>query len=139
MLNREGERSRMFSRRAAILTGGKLALLSVLIGRMYYLQVTEADRFQLLAEENRINLEPEISQWEPSQALFAGEDGLDVIRSLISGSPEFLLPGGLLALEIGMTQDDHVVELIRETESFEPASVRLDLNGRPRVVMAQRI
>ena len=56
MLNREGERSRMFSRRAAILTGGKLALLSVLIGRMYYLQVTEADRFQLLAEENRINL-----------------------------------------------------------------------------------
>tara|TARA_B100001123_G_scaffold255269_1_gene284736 strand:+ start:18134 stop:19048 length:915 start_codon:yes stop_codon:yes gene_type:complete len=124
---------------------GKSEKLDFRQGRLFDV-LEEDDKFDIVVsnppyveEENRINLEPEINQWEPSQALFAGEDGLDVIRSLISGSPEFLLPGGLLALEIGMTQDDHVVELIRETESFEPASVRLDLNGRPRVVMAQRI
>jgi penicillin-binding protein 2 len=56
MLNRDGDRQRMFSRRAAILAGGKFALLSTLIGRMYYLQVVESDRFQMLADENRINL-----------------------------------------------------------------------------------
>ena len=56
MLNRDGDRQRMFSRRAAILTGGKFALLSALVGRMYYLQVIEADRFQMLADENRINI-----------------------------------------------------------------------------------
>ncbi len=56
MQNRDADRQRMFSRRAAIMTGGKFALLSALIGRMYYLQVIEADRFKMLADENRINL-----------------------------------------------------------------------------------
>jgi penicillin-binding protein 2 len=56
MQNRDADRQRMFSRRAAILTGGKFALLSALVGRMYYLQVVESDRFQMLADENRINL-----------------------------------------------------------------------------------
>ena len=56
MQNRGGDYQRMFSRRAAILAGGKVALLSTLIGRMYYLQVIESDRYQMLAEENRINL-----------------------------------------------------------------------------------
>jgi len=56
MLNRGEDQYRVFSRRAAILVGGKAVLLSALIGRMYYLQVIEADRYQLMAEENRINL-----------------------------------------------------------------------------------
>jgi penicillin-binding protein 2 len=57
MLNRgEEDQYRVFSRRAAILVGGKAVLFSTLIGRMYYLQVIEGDRYQLMAEENRINL-----------------------------------------------------------------------------------
>lgn len=56
MANRDADRQRMFTRRAAILTGGKFALLSALAARMYYLQVVESDRFQMLADENRINL-----------------------------------------------------------------------------------
>ncbi len=56
MQNRDADRQRMFSRRAAILTGTKFALLTALVGRMYYLQVVESDRFQLLADENRINI-----------------------------------------------------------------------------------
>ena len=50
------ERHKMFSRRAALLIGGKAVLLSGLVARMYYLQVIEADRYRTLAEENRINL-----------------------------------------------------------------------------------
>ena len=56
MQHRDADRQRQFSRRAAILTGGKFALLTALVGRMYYLQVVESDRFQMLADENRINL-----------------------------------------------------------------------------------
>lgn len=52
----EQERNRLFTRRAALLAGGKLALFSVLVGRMYYLQVVESDRYLMLADENRINL-----------------------------------------------------------------------------------
>jgi penicillin-binding protein 2 len=56
MQNRDANRQRMFSRRAAILTGAKFALLTALVGRMYYLQVVESDRFRMLADENRINI-----------------------------------------------------------------------------------
>jgi cell division protein FtsI/penicillin-binding protein 2 len=38
------------------LGGGQALLFSVLVGRMYYLQVVQTDRFRLLAEENRVNL-----------------------------------------------------------------------------------
>ncbi len=48
--------SKQFGRRAAFIVGGKLALLSALVGRMYYLQVLQAEKYQTLAEDNRINL-----------------------------------------------------------------------------------
>ncbi|MCG8354126.1 MAG: penicillin-binding protein 2 [Kiloniellales bacterium] len=45
-----------FSRRALLLGGGKSLLLGALVGRMYYLQVVESDRYTMLAEDNRINM-----------------------------------------------------------------------------------
>lgn len=47
----------MFNRRAAILGGAQAALIATLVGRMYYLQVVQADRYRMLAEDNRINLQ----------------------------------------------------------------------------------
>ena len=49
-------RLKTFSRRALLLGGGQSLLLAALAGRMYYLQVVEADRYLTLAEDNRINL-----------------------------------------------------------------------------------
>ncbi|MFM8799820.1 MAG: penicillin-binding protein 2, partial [Tagaea sp.] len=54
--DRDALRSKMFSRRLALLAGGKLALFGVLVGRMYYLQVVEADKYRTMADDNRINL-----------------------------------------------------------------------------------
>ncbi len=56
MPNRDRERTRTFTRRTALLAGGQFALLSTLVGRLYYLQVVQADRYAMLADENRINL-----------------------------------------------------------------------------------
>ncbi|HVJ55019.1 MAG TPA: penicillin-binding protein 2 [Aliidongia sp.] len=53
---REQDRTKGLTRRAALLAGGQALLLSALVGRVYYLQVVEADRYKVLAEENRINL-----------------------------------------------------------------------------------
>ena len=50
------DRHKSFTRRALMLAGGKLLLFSTLAGRMYYLQVVESEQYQMLAEENRINL-----------------------------------------------------------------------------------
>lgn len=55
-MDRDGARQKLFTRRAALLFGGKVALASVLFGRMYYLQVVSSDEYAMLAEENRINM-----------------------------------------------------------------------------------
>ncbi len=55
-MQRDGDRQKLFTRRTAMLAGGKLVLLSSLVGRMYYLQVLESERYATLADENRINI-----------------------------------------------------------------------------------
>ncbi len=54
-MSRDTDRQKIFSRRTTILVGGKMLLLSALVGRMYYLQVVESERYATLADENRIN------------------------------------------------------------------------------------
>ncbi|MFM7345587.1 MAG: penicillin-binding protein 2, partial [Tagaea sp.] len=54
--DREALRAKMFSRRLALLAAGKVALFGVLVGRMYYLQIVEADKYRTMADDNRINL-----------------------------------------------------------------------------------
>lgn len=55
-MSREVEKSRLFTRRSILVGGAKLGLLSLLAGRMYYLQIMQNQRFTTLAEDNRINL-----------------------------------------------------------------------------------
>ncbi len=55
-MNREALRGKQFGRRVAVLAGGQLALFTLLAGRMYQLQVVEAERYAVLADENRISL-----------------------------------------------------------------------------------
>src|ERR671919_2521076 len=54
-MHRESERMRTFTRRALLLGGSQLTLFTALAGRLYYLQVVNADEYALLADENRIN------------------------------------------------------------------------------------
>ncbi|HJT07740.1 MAG TPA: penicillin-binding protein 2, partial [Stellaceae bacterium] len=53
---REDNRGPLLTRRAAIFAGGQAVLLATLAGRMYYLQVVQADRYAMLADENRISI-----------------------------------------------------------------------------------
>lgn len=46
----------------------------------------------------------EAAEHEPSTALFGGVDGLDLIRRLISESPQWLAPGGVVLIELGSAQ-----------------------------------
>src|SRR5260370_8247539 len=55
-MQRENSRSKVFTRRSLVLVGGQLALLGTLASRLYYLQVMQAGRYAVLADENRINL-----------------------------------------------------------------------------------
>ncbi|HET6763049.1 MAG TPA: hypothetical protein VFH27_05235, partial [Longimicrobiaceae bacterium] len=70
-------------------------------------------------------------------ALFAGGDGLDVVRGLITGASGVLCPGGLLALEVGASQAHAAAEMIRGQGGFDEPAVRKDLAGRDRIVTAR--
>jgi penicillin-binding protein 2 len=50
------DHSKTIGRRSLLLAGGKAMLLTTLVGRMYYLQVMQADKYATLADQNRINL-----------------------------------------------------------------------------------
>jgi release factor glutamine methyltransferase len=79
----------------------------------------------------------EVVAYEPETALFAGSDGLCVIRSLIGAAPEHLVPGGALMVEIGLGQHDAVIALF-EQAGFESVQARNDLQGIARVITGRR-
>ncbi|WP_343560122.1 penicillin-binding protein 2 [Kiloniella sp. b19] len=56
MINEDQDRHKVFGRRALMLGCAKIALLSTLVGRLYYLQVIEGEKYKTLAEDNRISL-----------------------------------------------------------------------------------
>lgn len=55
-MSHDNDRAKAIGRRAFFLGGAKVALLSALAGRMYYLQVMQGDKYAVLADENRINI-----------------------------------------------------------------------------------
>ncbi len=81
-------------------------------------------------------LAPEVRDWEPAAALFAGDRGRAVLARIVAGAPAHLRPGGLLALEVGLRQADGVAAQIEATGAFEAPRIVQDLTGRPRIVAA---
>jgi release factor glutamine methyltransferase len=73
-------------------------------------------------------VEPGVHDFEPHRALYAGADGLDLIRRAIAGAPERLRPGGWLVLEVGEGQAATVAGLLEE-RGFAEVAVTRDLAG----------
>lgn len=82
-------------------------------------------------------LSAEVKDHEPSLALLAGNDGLDIYKRLIPASFRFIAPAGLLALEIGYQQGHSVRELM-EQAGFKEVEVIRDLAGLDRVVLGRK-
>ena len=80
---------------------------------------------------------PDVLAWEPHAALFSGADGLDAVRSIVSGAADWLRPGGLLLIEIGYRQGDAVKALLLGA-GFRDVQIRADLTGRDRIAYARR-
>ena len=88
-----------------------------------------------VAEGERATLAPEITRHEPPGALFAGADGLDVIRRLVPAAADAGAP--LLAIEVGEGQSDAVAQLMHSA-GFVAVHGRRDLAGIERVVVGTR-
>ena len=74
-----------------------------------------------------------VRDYEDPVALFSGEEGLDMIEILISDSKSHLIPGGLLAFEIGAGQHHNVI-IRMEKEGYSDVTWRNDLAGIHRII-----
>ena len=79
------------------------------------------------------DLGPGVREFEPDEALFAGDEGLDAYRALAPQLPRLLSAGGLAAIEIGADQGEAVTPLL--VRDGLQARVADDLAGRPRAVL----
>ena len=76
------------------------------------------------------DLGPGVAEYEPPEALFAGEAGLDAYRTLAPQLPRLLAPGGLAMVEIGFDQAEPVAKILVATGCA--IALKHDLAGRPR-------
>jgi len=110
--------------------------------------VPEGESFDLVlanlpyvAAPDWASLQPEVTEWEPREALLAGPDGLDAIRALLDGRGRDFnriaaQTSTAVALEVGEGQAPAVAELLREA-GFSRTQTRPDLAGISRVVLGE--
>ena len=80
-------------------------------------------------------LPPEV-RYDPPVALYGGERGTEVMRELIASAPPFLRPGGTLALEIGIDQQEELSELMMK-KNYRDIRLKNDYAGIGRFLFAQ--
>jgi release factor glutamine methyltransferase len=83
------------------------------------------------------DLQPEIKDWEPGEALDGGTDGLDFYRLIFKDAPLFLKKSGKIIIEIGHNQAEAVKEIAKES-GFQRFMSRKDLAGIERIVTVHR-
>jgi release factor glutamine methyltransferase len=82
-------------------------------------------------------LEPEVAEHDPAEAVFGGRDGLSLIPGIAARSFALLRPGGWLGLEHDDTQGSSVPALLRSA-GFVEVEGRHDLADRPRFAIGRR-
>lgn len=100
----------------------------------------ETERFELvmanppyIPRAELEELEPDVKDFEPRSALDGGEDGLDFYPRLLEGARRHLVPGGVLALEVGAGQAGGVQQLFDEF-GFTDVRRKKDYGGHERVI-----
>ncbi|MFE2581574.1 HemK family protein methyltransferase [Streptomyces sp. NPDC059378] len=81
---------------------------------------------------------PEWGEHHPRRAIFAGTDGLDVIRAVVERAARLLRQGGGLAIEHGDAQSDVLPALLATTGAFAPGEGHRDQEDRPRATTTYR-
>ena len=91
-----------------------------------------------IAHAEAAELPPSVRDWEPPIALFSGGEGMAATAALVRGAPAVLEPGGLLALELDSRRAALAAELALADGRYRDVTVRLDLAGRERILLARR-
>jgi release factor glutamine methyltransferase len=90
-----------------------------------------------VTEKEFTELDLEIRNFEPKEALIGGYDGLDLIRRLIPRAFCILKPSGWLLLEIGYRQGIETVELLK-ANNFYNVKIIQDFSKKDRIAIGQK-
>lgn len=129
-LARENAQRHQVAGRIAFLEGD---LLTPLAGQHFHILASNPPYIPLA---DRDSLSVEVRDYEPHQALFAGDDGLAIYHRLIPGAHEYLIPHGWLVLEIGYGQQPAIEQLLRSS-GYSDVRFVPDYQGIPRVAVAR--
>ena len=77
----------------------------------------------------------QVREFEPTIAVFSGQEGLDIYRKLVPEAQEHLRPGGWFVAEIGFSEESRVRALL---SGWSDVQVTADLQGIPRVIAARK-
>ncbi|MEB3284559.1 MAG: peptide chain release factor N(5)-glutamine methyltransferase [Candidatus Sericytochromatia bacterium] len=108
--------------------------LAALAGPVHYL----ISNPPYIAEDELANLEPEVRDHEPIAALTPGPDALRWYKVFAHEGAAFVEPGGYLALEVGAGQAGAVLAELAASGFWETPTVKSDLGGIARVILARR-
>jgi release factor glutamine methyltransferase len=78
-----------------------------------------------------------VKDYEPKQALFAGDDGLDIYRRIVGRVGEFLKPDAALMMEIGYNQGQAIRQLLEQIRIFAEIMIEKDFHDNDRIVIAR--
>lgn len=79
------------------------------------------------------DLPPSVLNFEPQEALLAGEKGTENIESIMASASQWLTIGGALVIEMAPHQTKEMSETAK-SEGFSDIKVHKDLAGKPRIV-----
>jgi penicillin-binding protein 2 len=132
-VQREAQRHKRFSRRAAILAGGQALLVASLSVRLYQLQIVDSDRYKVLADENRISLRlvapprgrildrfgtPLADNRQDYHLVIVAEQAGDIVSTLTSLAT---------LIELGDADRKRVLREVRRKPLFVPIIIRANL------------
>ena len=109
-----------------LLTGAHAGRFGLILSNPPYVATDELERLQ-----------PEVRNCEPRIALDGGADGLNAYRRLTPMAQRSLVPGGCVAVEVGMGQASEVANIFA-CAGFRKIEIRKDLAGIERLVSGRK-
>ncbi len=114
-------------------------------GELFHPLNADDQKFDLIVSNppyipnSQINgLAPEVSRYEPRLALDGGAEGLEILARIIRDTPEYLKEKGVLMLEIGFDQMEHITHIVREDGRYSGLKFIQDYSGHNRVAIMHR-
>jgi len=92
-----------------------------------------------VGRDDASQLQREVRDYEPHEALFAGPTGVEMYARLIEEAAKLLRPGGVLVLELGCNSAEYVRAIFAGQKCWTNVAFTNDLAGIPRVAAADRI